>query len=335
MQASTSAPAPAIASAPAPAPAIVESVPAKPTAATAGAGLWPLLRATSADKLVDSPLFNRLGGQVARMVAAHALRRLARRRAPAQVRHLCQALDTHGMLRLPEFLEPATFARVRQAALRALEQYGDRCTTYEQGSTRTELLNVRLLAEADQDALRPWFEHPALMQLVSWAESRRLSPHDPAVSVERVRHEVCPGRDMESDLHSDIFFSSHKAWLYLDDVGPHNGVLSYVPGSHHVSLGRIPWEYRNSVGARHGSRRISERELAELGLREQVITCPANTLVIANTCGYHRRIPGAREQRRALVMNLRFGPFEYGWTRRRRPPAGRPLAAATTAAADT
>jgi hypothetical protein len=47
-----------------------------------------------------------------------------------------------------------------------------------------------------------------------------------------------------------------------------------------------------------------------MNLPETIVTCPRNTLVVANVCGYHRRLQGqAGRQRQALALSLRGHPF--------------------------
>jgi hypothetical protein len=116
--------------------------------------------------------------------------------------------------------------------------------------------------------------------------------------------------DPETDLHVDTFFSTHKLWLYLDDVTEERAPLVYVPGSHKLSVHKLHQEYVESRRENSGSRRIDEEELERRGLAPRTMTCPANTLVVVNTCGYHRRSIGQPGwTRRALHMSFRFNPF--------------------------
>jgi ectoine hydroxylase-related dioxygenase (phytanoyl-CoA dioxygenase family) len=108
----------------------------------------------------------------------------------------------------------------------------------------------------------------------------------------------------------DTFFSTHKLWLYLDDVNTENGPLVYVPGSHTLSRHRLRRDYWESRAANSVSRRIGPEELEARGLARTAMTCAANTLVVVDTCGYHCRSRGEPGQtRRALHMSFRFNPF--------------------------
>jgi len=121
--------------------------------------------------------------------------------------------------------------------------------------------------------------------------------------------------DLQKDLHRDTFFRALKFWLFLRPVERDDGPFEYVPGSHRLDPARLRWEQSTADAALlhrrqpdvSGSFRIRDEALASLGLPQPVaVTCPANTLVLADVFGFHRRgaaVPG--QQRLAL----------YGWNR--------------------
>src|SRR6185437_11595261 len=110
--------------------------------------------------------------------------------------------------------------------------------------------------------------------------------------------------DPQLQLHSDTFHPSLKAWLFLTDVEEDGRPLTYVAGSHRLSPERIAWEQRTSIEvvesgdrlSQRGSLRIRPDELGALGLPEPTRFCvPANTLVIADTSGFHARAGSHRQ----------------------------------------
>ncbi|MEM7427140.1 MAG: phytanoyl-CoA dioxygenase family protein [Pseudomonadota bacterium] len=127
--------------------------------------------------------------------------------------------------------------------------------------------------------------------------------------------------DIQKDFHRDTFFSSMKYWFFLQDVEEDDGPFVFVPQSHRLDRKRLLWENakaREAVeakltfgSAKGGAFRILEGEIAELGLpAPQSLTVRANTLVIADTLGFHRRgdaKPGTR--RLSLYSSLRPMPF--------------------------
>ena len=125
--------------------------------------------------------------------------------------------------------------------------------------------------------------------------------------------------DPQTELHADTFHPTAKMWLFLQDVGADDGPFQYVPGSHRLTEARRQWEYRTSLTARddprvhhaHGSFRVGPDDLAAMGLpAPQVMTVAANTLVIADTFGFHARTPSPKPTLRMEVhAYLRQAPF--------------------------
>ena len=108
--------------------------------------------------------------------------------------------------------------------------------------------------------------------------------------------------DIQKVLHCDTFFPALKFWYFPEPVGADDGPLVYVPGSPVLTPALLDWHRAQAEsiaagtvepwrGAGHGegSLRIGDGELAELGLEAEPVTVDADTLVIANVFGFHRR----------------------------------------------
>ncbi len=130
--------------------------------------------------------------------------------------------------------------------------------------------------------------------------------------------------DPQCAIHSDTFHSTSKAWFFLHDVGPDDGPFFYVPGSHTLTPQRLAWERAQSIAAsRHDMRDHAEGSFPDfretisqaLGLPQpQPVVVKANTLVVADTFGFHGRTPSSRAtQRVELYSTLRRNPF-LPWT---------------------
>jgi Phytanoyl-CoA dioxygenase (PhyH) len=123
--------------------------------------------------------------------------------------------------------------------------------------------------------------------------------------------------DIQKDLHRDSFSRKMKYWYFLEPVGTDDGPFVYAPGSHRLTAARLAWEREQAQ--RHGvpgllvdgAYRISAAQLAGLGLPPpRAIEVAANTLVIADTFGFHRRgdaRPGSR--RLAIYGQKKPWPF--------------------------
>lgn len=129
--------------------------------------------------------------------------------------------------------------------------------------------------------------------------------------------------DPQVNAHADTFHSSMKAWLFLEDVDARQGAFSYVPGSHKLTPDRLDFEHRTACSideetdrlTRRGSFRISPAELGRLKLpKPRAIACSANTLVVADTFGFHARGPSRADLHRIEIWSyLRRNPF-LPWT---------------------
>ena len=120
------------------------------------------------------------------------------------------------------------------------------------------------------------------------------------------------GHDPQSSHHSDTFYNCHKAWFYVAPVEMKDGPLTFNKGSHKLTPKRLRQIYEDSrTRAEHDdpSRRVTPEEMAEIG-HPIVLTCAANTLVVANVCGYHSRLQGELgAERWAVQIGLRTDPF--------------------------
>ena len=264
-----------------------------------------LLRVPTAAKVVDSALLNRLGVQVLRAAVAHRIhdaREVPLRGAASDAQ--LATLDDEGVLAIEGFLPASTFAAVREAGLELLAQ--PEPTVHRHGRNRV----LQHKVGADAGALDLLFDHPVVRDLFDWGERVKVDFARGLRAVEELRQGEEAGGDPETELHSDIFFPTHKAWLYLDDVTRASAPFVYVKGSHKMPVARLSYEYRDSCSGNLRSRRVSKAELERRDMVESAFEVPANTFVIANTCGYHRRLmgsPGAR--RRGVHMSHRRNPF--------------------------
>ena len=175
----------------------------------------------------------------------------------------------------------------------------------------TEAAVLRKFPELSLEVHNRFSKYPRLVALLEVAGKRPLSGGQPiAASSEFGKAADTTIGDPETNLHSDIFYHTHKAWLYLTDVTPRDAPLVFVRGSHKLSWPQTREIYRHSIDPKTPSRRITDAELRICGLREERFICERNTLVVANVCGYHRRSQGEPGgERVALHCSVRTQPF--------------------------
>lgn len=273
--------------------------------------------------VLGNRLLNRLGLHLIRVVLAYAVTHfrwwILAPLAPPDERRRFQR---DGFLVIPDFLPQQQF----EAFAREAANYREQAWEMTQGDTLTQLVLLDEKTLADMPATEAVVRLPRFRRLIRYTGSYRTMPR---VFLQRIANGFADGaEDPQKTLHKDTFHPTVKAWLFVDDVDAQGGPFTYVPTSHRLNRRRLAWEYRQSLEARHaanthhanGSFRVSESDLRELGLpRPRAVTVKANTLVIANTVGFHCRGPvSGRVTRLELWSMSRKNPFNPwpGWDSR-------------------
>ncbi|MBO0737204.1 MAG: phytanoyl-CoA dioxygenase family protein [Alphaproteobacteria bacterium] len=264
--------------------------------------------------VIGSPALNRAGLHVKRVRLANAMVERRRKRLCALISEDDRAaFERDGFILKPNFLPPAEFAAVKRQVLSfrgpARHQFqGD-------GLTRRIALDSRALRQLP--ALRSLVESPEWLGLIRYVGSFML---EPLVYIQTIFSQVREAPpDPQTRLHADAFHSSVKAWLFLTDVAAQDGPFIYVPGSHRLTRRRLAWERNASTTAARssdfqtarGSLRISPQAVRRLGFAApKIFEVPENTLVVADTLGFHARGVSTRASVRLEIWAYgRRNPF--------------------------
>ncbi|HYZ39968.1 MAG TPA: phytanoyl-CoA dioxygenase family protein [Stellaceae bacterium] len=266
------------------------------------------------NRLIGSQRLNEWGLHAARVAAAYRLA-IARRRKLARLISDAdrKAFDREGFVVRHDFLPPEQFA----ALLAQVRAYRGRLREITEGDTVMRKIALDAKALAELPALAALLGSPEWRGLIRYVGSRDA---EPVVWVQSILRHACSGPDdPQTFLHADTFHPTVKAWLFLTEVAADAGPFTYVPGSHRLSAPRLDWERRMSLSARHspnaeirqGSFRIDPAELKALGLPQpRAFAVPANTLVVADTFGFHARGPSVRPSLRVEIWAYgRRSPF--------------------------
>lgn len=264
--------------------------------------------------LIGSRRLNALGLHRARVRIAHAMSARRRARLAATVDAADrERFDRDGVVEIRDFLPPEVFAQMRDAVM----AYGGEARQTVQGHTITRRYAIGPEALRQIPALRAFRRHARWRAISRYVTGFNVEPLLYIQSILTHRYDAPP--DPQVDLHADTFHPSMKAWLFLEDVDPAAGPFTYVPGSHRLTPERLDWEHRRSLTVRDGACRLSARgslrvqpdELPALGLPgAKAFAVPANTLVIADTFGFHARGESAqRSTRIELWAYGRRNPF--------------------------
>lgn len=257
---------------------------------------------------------NRHGLHAARVIMAHRLAAVRRRRLagliPAADR---ERFDRDGFIVKHDFLPAEIFSdlaaqvgRLRAPAREMVE--GDTIT-------RHIALDPGVLRRVP--AARFLLDEPLYGSLIRYAGASAAAP---MTYIQTILSGARAGpRDPQCALHTDTFHPTVKAWLFLADDETDAMPFVYVPGSHRLSAGRLAWERAMSITASRSRkqperglvRAISSDQLAEIGLP---LPCPvaarANTLVVADTFGFHARGASSTPARRVEIWAMgRRNPF--------------------------
>lgn len=281
---------------------------------------WSVQLLTSAksfedNRLIGSPKLNARGLHVWRVRTAARLASRRRARLASQLsREDRETIDRDGFLVKRDFLPAPVF--------RSLVAEAHACRRPVREMTQGDAITRRIAL--DDAALASMRSVAALLYEPDWRGPIRYaaaSAAAPMVYLQAIlSHAATGASDPQVTLHADTFHPTAKAWLFLTDVAEEDGPFVYVPGSHRLTQARLDWEQRMSVdvsagagdgNTRKGSLRIAADIVERLGLPPPMkLPVPANTLVVADTFGFHARGVSTRPSVRVEIWAFaRRNPF--------------------------
>jgi hypothetical protein len=268
--------------------------------------------------VIGSSTLNRRGLHARRAKLAHDM--AWRRRA--RLAHLITqqdraAFDRDGFVVREEFLPREEFERLRDRIF----AHAAPAREMLQGDTVTRRFAV------DLEFIAAVPEIKGLLANRDWRGLNRYVgsfDQEPLTYIQTILSHVRDAKpDPQTDLHIDTFHPTVKAFYFLTDVAEDEGPFVYVPGSHRLTDRRRKWEYEQSIGAAASSDRLASRgslrattaEVAAMGFSApRAFAVPANTLVVADTVGFHARGLSVRPSVRVEIWTFgRRNPF-LPWT---------------------
>lgn len=222
-----------------------------------------------------------------------------------------------GFIKVENFLPEGMLQEVRQY----IETHSSDFIVYDQKITgfpatwrKLELSEANASIKQIQDFI---LKHPLIRELVEETSYRKMN-YRPEVSY---FDWTCEQKDIgtehqfdyENILHFDVCFPTTKIFLYLEETTEDNAPFVFCPGSQKFNLRRILYNWYLSwrvVGTKEWNSNahlpVSDSEKKFLNIKEVSMTGKANTLVLANVMGLHRRKlmtkPGTRK---LLFVNFR------------------------------
>lgn len=273
--------------------------------------------------IIGNSLLNRLGLHILRLIIAHSFFYLRQQSLFFLIsRDERQQLRQQGFLLIPNALDQQSFTALSTAFDQVITndmsdlQLPNKAAISRQGDT---VSHAQLLVPELQQltGITAILNSPAILNRLRYASGTLLSPWFYFLRIKNTR--LQGEQDPQKTAHADAFHPTMKAWLFTHEVSSENGPFCYYPGSHRLSLKRIRWEYRQSLLAKtstnrytaRGSFRLSEADRETLDLAPmQQFTVPANSLIVANTYGFHCRGKAAADaQRDSLWASAWRAPF--------------------------
>src|SRR6185437_12025488 len=128
--------------------------------------------------------------------------------------------------------------------------------------------------------------------------------------------------DIENILHSDTFYPTAKAFVYLSEVNNENAPYVYAIGSHKFSFRRALHEYNMSVRVAKLAKGkigsippealtnradrlrnvVTDSQKRALGIVETYFPGKENTMIMSNNRGFHRRGEFTKGARREIIL---------------------------------
>lgn len=267
-----------------------------------------------ANPIIGNRLLNRLGLHVLRLLLAHSLTGIRRFILgwfiPSDVR---KEFRRTGFILIENALDETLFETLQREG----EGNWPEVRYFVQGDTTTEFVYLDTQRQQALPACQSLGKNRHLNALMNYVAACGLRPWMDFLKV------VNTGGAREGDpqkyFHSDTFHPTMKAWLFLEDVTPDKGPFEYIQGSNSLNWQRIKWEYQQSLGvketgaqyARRGSLRVDKDKALKMGYGPvKSFSVKQNTLIIADTFGFHRRGEAAPNTTRlSMAFSNRINPF--------------------------
>ena len=254
---------------------------------------------------VGSVRANRLGLQFTRIATVNGAFRLRRRTVNADIREVVEAYERDGVAVVENFLPADVFEQIREECRKAHEAGQFKAECVEDNSILEESLVLKKQADAE-DVERHVAHHEWLLRVVS-AITRLPPPDEIELEISymtKTPDAPQPKRLVGTNyLHADTHYPSAKAWLFLEDIDDENGAFVYAKGTQKMTPAKLVYEYSAAVrvakAERDGTMSVTvpativraptDRQRKAMKIAEVACGGKANTLLLGNVGGFHKR----------------------------------------------
>ncbi|MCF7987965.1 MAG: phytanoyl-CoA dioxygenase family protein [Methylovulum sp.] len=258
--------------------------------------------------MIGNPIANRFGLHIFRILLSNGICRIRTLPFFFLERVARQSLAKDGIVIIENFLEDAEFRQIKAEVYQQLAAlppaldntelgFGKKMA-HEYGFDRYDGGTLNRFARVADDSATCRFltKNPRLSRLTLALFGLRNRPTK--YFTYELRHgDESTNPDIQKQVHKDTFFHTYKLWYFVDAVTDDQGPFAYSLGSQRSTFKSLSWEYQMSCLVstmpslnRGGSFRASNADLQHMNYP---LPCaqrlPANTLVIADTKGFHCR----------------------------------------------
>lgn len=258
---------------------------------------------------MNAPVANALGLQVVRTLKERALWHARASRVTPKTQAAYDTLCRDGVVVIPNFLPDDVFAGVLEEYEASREDPARRWLSYGENIGVYEIFVSDYLDRYPKTS-RALRDNEFLLELAS-AISRRRRTYKPHTSFFTVSKPDPSAPHVDFDYnqyaHADRHYAFIKAFFYLNDVDEDTAPFSYAKGSHRFSSARLRFEYeysrsycrirsareyertKNDLNANQELRDLADRLMKAHNQQCLPIAGRANTLIVANNQGFHKR----------------------------------------------
>lgn len=274
----------------------------------------------SQNHIVPSPLANKLGVPVFRTLVADILIKLRRFKNCRPKNDFENQLIKNGIVVIPNFLPDEDFKELKSDFDKNISS-SEKVKITRKGSMQ---VNIRTVDNNDFEkfpSIKKFAQNKQLIRLISVGEGIKIVDQLKKFNLEKtIFGDPTKDTDQNVPFHADSHFHSHKVLFYMSDVTEEGGPFIYCKNSHLNNLDRLLFEFKRGQlkdahinGWRiqqHLDKKFFNNYFSKLKEKEYKVACPANTLVIANVHGFHKRgesIPGV--ERSLIRIPSRYNPL--------------------------
>ena len=274
----------------------------------------------SQNHIVPSPIANRLGVPVLRTFLADILIKLRRFKNCRPKNDFENQLIKDGIVVIPNFLPDEEFKNLKSEFDNNISS-SEKVETVRKGSMQVNIREVDKNEYEKFPAMKKFARNKQLIRLISVGEGIKVVDELKKFNLEKTIFGD-PNKDTDANVpfHADIHFHSHKVLFYMSDVTEEGGPFTYCKNSHLNNLNRLWFEFKRGQlkdahieGWRiqqHLDKKFFNNYFRKLKNKEYKVACPANTLVIANVHGFHKRGESISGVERSLIrIPLRYNPL--------------------------